>query len=155
MKDTDRDLVLRRNIAASPAQIWKAWTTPRYLRQWFTPAPVKTVEAVIDPVPGGRFYTVMEMPDGTRQASEGCILLAEPHSRLVFTDGLTEGFRPTDGAFMTASIVLRPARGGTLYSAHVLHKSTKDRDAHDAMGFEEGWGKALSQLEALAQTIRN
>lgn len=154
MKDTNKDLVLRRNIAATPAQIWKAWTTPRYLRQWFTPAPVQTVEAVIDPTPGGRFYTVMQMPDGTRQSSEGCILVAEPNARLAFTDALTEGFRPGEGAFMTASIVLRPARGGTLYSAHVLHKSAADRQAHAAMGFEEGWGKALAQLEALAQTIR-
>ncbi len=154
MKDASKDLVLRRNLAASPAQVWKAWTTPRHLRQWFTPAPVKTVEAAIDPTPGGRFYTVMEMPDGTRQASEGCILVAEPNARLVFTDALTEGFRPGEGGFMTASIVLRPARGGTLYSAHVLHKSASDRASHASMGFEEGWGTALSQLEAVARAIR-
>lgn len=153
MKDAQRDLVLRRNLTASPAQVWKAWTTPRHLRQWFTPAPVKTVEAVIDPTPGGRFYTVMQMPDGSRQENEGCILVADPNSRLVFTDSLTHGFRPSQKGFMTASIVLRPARGGTLYSAHVLHKTSKDRESHAAMGFEAGWSKALEQLDALAQTL--
>jgi uncharacterized protein YndB with AHSA1/START domain len=34
----------------------------------------------------------------------------------------------------------------------VRHWSAEDREAHEKMGFHEGWGKATDQLEALART---
>ena len=36
--------------------------------------------------------------------------------------------------------------GKTRYTARVLHWSVADREAHEKMGFHEGWGKATEQL---------
>jgi uncharacterized protein YndB with AHSA1/START domain len=41
--------------------------------------------------------------------------------------------------------------GGTRYTARVMHADQAGRDAHEAMGFEQGWGSALDQLVALMQ----
>ena len=41
--------------------------------------------------------------------------------------------------------------GGTRYSARVMHADKAGRDAHEAMGFEQGWGVALDQLVELMQ----
>ncbi|HLP26548.1 MAG TPA: polyketide cyclase, partial [Acidobacteriota bacterium] len=43
--------------------------------------------------------------------------------------------------------------GRTLYTARVRHWSAADREAHEQMGFHQGWGVATEQLEALAQRI--
>jgi uncharacterized protein YndB with AHSA1/START domain len=50
---------------------------------------------------------------------------------------------------MTTILTFEPAGEGTLYTALVRHWTVEDRQAHESMGFHEGWGKATDQLEAL------
>ena len=69
----------------------------------------------------------MEGPPGASAPAEcieaaGCILLVDPERRLVWTDALTAGFRPSGGGFMTADIMLTPDGSGTLYRVRALHK---------------------------------
>ena len=40
----DLDLVLERTVSVAPERVWAAWTEPELLKQWFTPAPWKTVD---------------------------------------------------------------------------------------------------------------
>jgi uncharacterized protein YndB with AHSA1/START domain len=54
------DLSLERVVDVPTELVWKAWTTPEYLKKWFTPAPWKTVHAEVDLKPGGKFHTLME-----------------------------------------------------------------------------------------------
>ena len=57
--DPRLDLILERIVDVPPELVWAAWTTPEHVKQWFTPAPWKTVECEIDLRPGGIFRTVM------------------------------------------------------------------------------------------------
>jgi uncharacterized protein YndB with AHSA1/START domain len=43
---------------------------------------------------------------------------------------------------------------GTRYVARVLHLDEAGREKHKAMGFVEGWGKALDQLVALVKAMK-
>lgn len=145
------DLTISRVIRATPDRIWRAWTQPELLKQWFAPRPVQVVSAEIDPRPGGTCNIVMRLPDGTEMDNPGCVLLAEPERKLVFTDALGPGFRPTGGGFMTAIILIEPEGDGCRYSARVLHKSAEDRQKHEEMRFAEGWGTCLDQLAELVE----
>lgn len=147
--DAQLDLVLTRVVPVPRHLVWKAWTTPELLMQWFTPKPWETVACEIDLRPGGAFNTTMRSPEGTDYPNSGCYLDVVEGERLVFTDALTEGFRPSGKGFMTAYIRLEDAGEGTRYTAQVLHKDVGDRDRHAAMGFADGWGTALDQLAAL------
>ncbi len=50
----------------------------------------------------------------------------------------------------SAVITPKPGGNGTLYTALVLHGDEESRQAHEKMGFDQGWGKALDQLLVLA-----
>lgn len=149
--DDTLDLRLERVIAARPETIWRCWTEPELLKQWFCPRPWKVVHAEIDPRPGGIFLTAMEGPEGERpEAEAGCVLAAEPGRLFTFTDSLAPGYRPRPSCFMTGIITLAPEGAGTRYLARVLHASPEDRQAHLDMGFEQGWAIATDQLAELA-----
>lgn len=153
-------LSINRHLSAPPAAIWRCWTEPALLKEWFTPAPVQTTEAQINPTPGGIFQVTMLIPEmGEMALPAGCFLHAEPPHRLVWTNTLGPEYRPvamgsgpTDFPF-TAEIRLTPEGTGTRYVATVTHATEADRDKHAAMGFEEGWGQATTQLETLAATL--
>ena len=95
----------------------------------------------------------MKLPDGTLMENDGCFLLADRYERLVFTDGMLPGFRPAPDCFMVADIRLIPQDGGTLYSAHVMHRSSEQRKPHEEMGFHDGWGITPEQLDQLARRL--
>jgi uncharacterized protein YndB with AHSA1/START domain len=153
------DLVLERVVDVKPELVWKAWTTPEYLKKWFTPAPWKTVHAEIDLRPGGKFHTVMESPEGQRMPpNTGCLLEVVPNRKLVWTGALLPDYRPADlGAdvpfVFTAVIAIEPHGTGTKYTATVMHSNEGGKTKHEEMGFHHGWGAALDQLVALAKTM--
>lgn len=153
--DPKRDLVLERVVDVPPELVWKAWTEPEHLKRWFTPAPWTTVDCEIDLRPGGIFRTVMRSPEGEKFPNVGCYLEVVENERLIWTGALLPGYRPqpnlTDGPIFTAVIALEPHGNGTKYTATAIHSDEAGCAQHAAMGFHEGWGKALDQLVALAK----
>lgn len=144
--DPDLDLCFERLVDASAAQVFRAWTDPAQIVRWFTPRPWRTTLAEVDLRAGGRFRTVMEGPNGERHDGTGIYLEVIADRRLVWTDCLTPGYRPSASPFMTGWIELIPAGRGTRYIATALHASREQAQQHAAMGFAEGWNKALDQL---------
>lgn len=151
--DPRLDLVLERVVEVPPKLVWRAWTEPELLKQWFTPRPWRTVECEIDLRPGGVFRTLMRGPEGEEGGDTGCYLEVEEGRRLTWTGALMPGFRPaTVGAgepVFTAIITMEPHGEGTKYTAVAMHLDEAGREAHEAMGFHEGWGAALDQLVEL------
>lgn len=145
--DPELDLLLERIVPVPPEKVWRAWTTPEHLKQWFVPRPWSMADCAIDLRPGGRFFTQMRNPDGQDMpGAAGCYLEVIPNQRLTWTDALGPGYRPNAEPFMTATILLEPVEGGTRYRALARHASKETRDQHEAMGFHDGWGTAATQM---------
>jgi uncharacterized protein YndB with AHSA1/START domain len=152
--DPKLDLVLEREVDVPPELVWKAWTTPELLKQWFTPKPYETPECEIDLRPGGAFRTVMRSPEGDEFDNTGCYLEIVPNEKLSWTSALEADFRPTGAGSgdmpMTAMIELQSnGSGGTRYRAMAIHLDEAGRKQHEEMGFQDGWGAALDQLVEL------
>jgi len=146
----ETDLEIERMIRAAPETIWRCWSEPDLFRQWFTPPGVEVTECENVLEPGGRAFCVMKLPDGALIPGDGCFLLAVHPRRLVYTDAMLAGFRPKGEAFMCVDVTLTPVDGGTIYHAHVMHPTPAQRNEHLEMGFEDGWGTTLGQLDRLA-----
>jgi uncharacterized protein YndB with AHSA1/START domain len=150
---TDRDLVLTRLIDAPREKLYRAWTEPELLKQWFAPAPYTTPMAELDVRAGGSNVIVMRGPDGADMPNAGVYLEVVPNERLVFTNAYTKAWEPSDKPFMTVILTFEEEAGKTRYTALVRHWTVADREAHEQMGFHVGWGMCADQLEALVKTI--
>ena len=151
--DPERDLELERTVGVAASDLFRGWTTPELLVQWFTPAPWVTTEAEVELRPGGMFRTVMQGPDGERNDGSGCVLEVVDGQRFVWTSALTPGFRPAvtpdEGWAFTALLEFEQLENGCRYRAIARHATAADAQAHSAMGFHAGWSAALDQLVAL------
>jgi uncharacterized protein YndB with AHSA1/START domain len=157
--DPRLDLGFERLVDLPASLIWRAWTEPELIKQWFCPLPWTTVGCELDLRLGGIFHTTMRSPEGEEFPNLGCFLEIIHERQLTWTNALLANFRPNlapalpgpdDSAFsFTATIILETQTAGTLYKALVRHGRETDRQKHEAMGFREGWGIALDQLVAL------
>lgn len=150
---SDRELLLTRLIDAPPEKLYRAWTEPALLKQWFAPHPWTTPEAELDVRPGGANLVVMRSPDGNDFPNRGVYLEVVPNQRLVFTDAYSEAWQPSEKPFMTVILTFEEEGGKTRYTARVRHWTVADREAHEKMGFHGGWGLCTDQLAALAATL--
>lgn len=150
------DLVISRLLRAPRSLVWKAWAEPVHLKEWWCPKPWTTEVLGFDLVPGGSFHTLMRGPGGETSDNPGVFLEIVPQSRLVWTSALVAGWRPAAQPWMpqTAIVTLEEEAGGTRYTATVLHPDKTTRDQHAEMGFFEGWGTCITQLEAVARSLQ-
>jgi uncharacterized protein YndB with AHSA1/START domain len=152
--DPSLDLELTRFTKLPRALLWRCWTEPEHLMPWFCPLPWKTIDCEIDLRPGGIFRSVMLSPEGKEFPNVGCYLEVVKHEKLVWTDALLPGYRPSPNPFFTGILTFEETAEGTKYVARALHKNGDDRKKHEDMGFEQGWGTVWEQLVAYASKMK-
>ncbi len=146
-----RDLYLRRVIHASPEKIFSAWTEPALLKQWFAPQPWTVSKAETDVRAGGTSLIVMRSPEGQEYPGYGVYLDVIKNRRLVFTDAFTGAWEPSEKPFMVVELAFEEQGSHTSYTARVRHWTIADREAHEKMGFHQGWVTCAEQLAALVE----
>ena len=148
------ELTLNRLLDAPADKLYRLWTDPSRLHEWFCPKPWTVSHAVLDVRPGGAADITMEGPGGEVVSNPGQYLEVVANRKLVFTDPFTGDWVPKDGApFMVATVTFTPEGGKTRYIAVCRHWSAADKKKHEEMGFHPGWNIVADQLEALAKTL--
>src|SRR3569832_2419078 len=96
--DPIREVTFDKTYDASLDAVWKAWTDPEALKQWWGPDNVIIPECEFDPKVGGRFYIVMEAGEamgpykGTRWPMEATFTTVDEHSKIAYSaKAWTEG----------------------------------------------------------------
>lgn len=151
--DPALDLSLTREIALPPAVLFACWTQSQHIPQFFVPKPHRVVACHIDLRVGGAFDTTFYV-DGAVMQNNGVWLEIVQDKKLVFTDAYTEGWKPAPEPFMTAIITLDDLGDNrTRYTAIARHRSAEAAETHRQMGFYQGWGTVVDQLEAYARGL--
>lgn len=148
------DLVLTRIFDAPREKLFRAWTEPALLKQWFAPKPHTTPVIELDLRPGGGNRIVMRSPEGQEFPVRGVYLEVVKNERIVFTDAYTAGWEPSAKPFMTVVLTFEDLGAGkTRYTARVRHWTAADRETHEKMGFHEGWRLCTEQLAELVAKL--
>lgn len=148
------ELTLTRILPATAEKLYRCWTEPELLKQWFCPKPYTVAVAELDVRPGGASWIVMRSPEGDEIPCPGIYLEVVPNQKLVTTDAYISAWEPSAKPFLTAIVTFEDLGDGTTrYTAIARHWTAEDRQAHEEMGFHEGWGIAADQLGELAATL--
>ncbi|MCW1841520.1 SRPBCC family protein [Prosthecomicrobium hirschii] len=148
------ELSVTREIAAPRDLIFRLWTDPARIEEWWGPGGMTVPAVEMDLRPGGRFHVVSRLPDGQEYPFEGVFLEVTAPERIVFTDAFRAGWVPKPDPFTVSITTLDDLGDGrTRYTARGRHWSAAKRDEHAAMGFDDGWGRSADRLAALAERL--
>jgi uncharacterized protein YndB with AHSA1/START domain len=145
---TDTQILIVREFHAPRHLVYKAWTTPELIKQWWSAGYGEVTIADVDLRVGGKWRWVMVTHDGSEVAFHGEYHELLPNERIVCTE-VYEGFPEANaGALNTITFIEKDGR--TALSLLVQHQSQEHRDAHINSGMETGMQEAMDRLELVA-----
>jgi len=152
--ENDRELVVARRLAAPAETLYRCWTDPQLIPEWFCPKPWRAEVVKMDVRPGGVSEMTFHGPNGESFPNNGVYLEVVPGKKLVFTDAYGADWRTTENPMFTGVLTFEDlGNGETLYVARARHWTLESARKHAEMGFKEGWGIVAEQLEAVAQGL--
>jgi len=149
----DEQILITREFDAPKELVWKAWTTPELVKQWWHANRGEVTVAEIDLRVGGTWRYVSVTDDGFEVAFHGEYREVEPYDRLVSTEAY-EGVPNADENATVNTMTLAEADGRTTVTIIVEAPSKEVRDAIIESGMEAGMQDALDLMEQVAISLR-
>ncbi len=139
----DRDLVVTRTFDAPRHLVYKAWTTPKYLKEWMLgPEGWSMPVCEMDLRPGGAWHFVWRKDDGTEMEMRGVYKEVKPPERVVSTESWGGPWPET-----VNTLLLIEKDGKTTMTLTILYVSKEARDAALQTGMTKGMELSFQRLE--------
>jgi uncharacterized protein YndB with AHSA1/START domain len=137
----ERELVITRVFDAPRRLVFKAWTEPERIKEWWGPRGFTTLACEMDQRPGGAWRVRSRSPEGKEYISQGVLReLVEPE-RLVFTYAWVDA-KGKPGHETLVTVTFAEQKGKTVLTFHQgVFESITSRDEHG-----EGWSSAFELL---------
>ncbi len=136
-------LSIGRSYRVAPERVWRAWTEPQALSQWFgSGKPGSVTAAEIDLCVGGRYRIAFNTPDGDAHEVSGVYQEVVPQRRLVFT----WAWKSTPERVSRVSIELKPLADGMGKGTELSFVHDRFFDAQARTNHERGWPPMFDQL---------
>ena len=132
-------LVLSRRVPAAVSEVYRAWTDPQLMRQWYCPGEMKVAEIDCEPTVGGNFRVVMESPDGEQHITAGTYTEVVPERKVVHSWQWEGSDSKTQ---VTVEFKALGAASTELTLTHELFPEEQARDMH-----REGWTSCLANFD--------
>ncbi|MXW16956.1 MAG: SRPBCC domain-containing protein [Gemmatimonadetes bacterium] len=133
-------LHLLRTVAASPTQVFDAWTTADQLKRWTCPDPNAEVSVNIDLRASG-YYSIRMDAEGGPFTAQGTYRVVDRPRRIVYTWAWKEEAHPMQEETLVTVELVEAADGTEIRLAHEGFPTPGDRDGH-----EQGWKICLDRL---------
>jgi uncharacterized protein YndB with AHSA1/START domain len=146
---TDTQILITRQFDAPRQLVYRAWTTPDLIRQWWSGDRGEVTSVEVDLRPGGSWRYVMIANGGFEVAFHGEYKEIVPDERIVSTE-IFEG-APDSPALSTTTFATKDS--GTVLSILVEHTSQENRDAHISSGMEAGLQEAMDHLDRVIVSL--
>ena len=135
-------LEITRFINAPRARVYRAWTDPAQLKEWWGPEGVRTRNFTADARVGGKYRWDLFNQEGEEMSVRGEYRELVPGKKIVFT-WQWEDDEAWEDRYSVVTVELSDRDGGTeVRLTHVELPSAESRDRHN-----EGWNSVLDRLE--------
>jgi uncharacterized protein YndB with AHSA1/START domain len=147
---SDREIATTRLLDAPRELVWKAWTDPRHVAQWWGPNGFTNTIAEMDVRPGGIWRFIMHGPDGTNYPNRIAFIEVTPPERLVYVHG--DEAEPDQ---FHVTVTFEKEGSKTKLTMRSLFKTKADRDhVVEKYGAVEGMQQTLGRLTAYLPTMK-
>lgn len=147
---SERAIVITRTFRAPRELVFRAWTDPKHIAQWWGPNGFGSEACDLDLRVGGIFRVHLRGPDGVLYPCKGVFREIVAPERIVY-DGLANdsdacgaGLPPN----ARVTVTFEEDDGETTLTIHTLLNSAADRAAATASGYNIGWAQSLERLGA-------
>lgn len=148
---SDREIAGTRVLDAPPDLVYKAYTDPEAISQWWGPSRYITTVDKLDVRPGGAWRFIQRAADGGEHIFSGVFREVVPGKRLVYTFN----YEAMPGHEAVETVTLEPAAGGkTTVTDNMLFQNREDRDGMIQSGMEEGAAESQERLIALLKKLQ-
>jgi len=147
----EKELALTRVFDAPRELVFKVWTDPKHVAQWWGPRGFTNPVCELDLRPGGAILIHMRSPDGIVYPMRGVFQEVVPPERLVFTSAaLDSDGNPMFEVLTTVTFAEEGGKTKQILRARVIKKTAQA--APYLAGMEQGWTQSLERLaESIAK----
>jgi uncharacterized protein YndB with AHSA1/START domain len=147
----ERTIVVTRVFDAPREVVFKAWTDPKQMAEWFPPKDFTAPVCELDPRPGGIFRIVMKGPEGEpfnggEFPGEGVFTEVVPNDRLAFTFA---GEGDTPPPILMTVLFEEQGKGKTKVTVQQTARTVAEYEALRKLGAEEGLTQSFEKLDEL------
>jgi uncharacterized protein YndB with AHSA1/START domain len=130
---------------ASRERVFKIYTDPGLVPQWWGPRYLTTKVEKMEVKPGGQWRIIQQDSDGNQYAFHGIYHEVLPYEKLVYTFE----YEGTPGHILLETITFSEQNGLTEVLDQSVYQSVEDRDEMIKEGMEEGAAESYERLVEL------
>ena len=142
----NRELVISRVFNAPKELVWKVWTEPEHIRQWWGPNGFTNTIFQMDVKPGGVWDLIMHGPDGTDYKNKSVYKEVVKYEKLVYDH--------VSGPKFQFTVTFNEQGKKTLISIQMLFETAEMRDQTvKTFKADEGLRQNMEKLEVYLEKI--
>jgi uncharacterized protein YndB with AHSA1/START domain len=151
-------LKIERIMDAPMERIWRAWSEPDLVKQWWGPQGYSCPEAKITFREGGQYTFAMKSPEGKVIWSSGTYQKIDPTVKIAFTDYFSDEFvksitaaqagMPDFPDLLFVTVELSKKAGETLMT--ITHEGIPEHMKEDC---RNGWNQSFDKMQRLCNRI--
>jgi uncharacterized protein YndB with AHSA1/START domain len=151
--EAKREVTLTRVLNANPAVVFKAWTDPQQLCEWWGSKGFSNPVCKLDLRPGGSIFIEMKGPDGTVYPMYGLFKEIHEPGKLVFSTVLLDSYgNPYFEVLNTVTLV--EENGKTKLSLHALVSTATAAAEQHILSMNDGWKQCFDRLEEELERLK-
>ncbi len=149
----DRVLVITRTFEAPRALVWRAFSDPFHLRQWWGPKGYTNPVCELDFRPGGHWHHVMRGPDGREYPTDSTFIEIVPPERIVYRNAPARGevWGDNPPPSFVRTLTFTEQGGRTTLVLRAEFDTAAGKQAATARGFVQGTNESYDKLAALLE----
>jgi uncharacterized protein YndB with AHSA1/START domain len=144
--NSDRELIITRTLDASIDLVWKVWTNPEHIKNWWGPTGFTNTIHKMEVKPGGEWDLVMHGPDGTDYKNKSIFKEIVKNERIVYEH--------ISGPKFLATITFTAQGKKTFLKWHMLFESAEQfEQVVKTFKADEGLKQNVDKLEKYLTTM--